>query len=173
MVGILNPNISRVTQEYAIIPPRDKGRGSALTSTGIERPVSYVNGYVVVNTEQLFPLEQEPILLDVSFDQLDRPLVTYQTIDSSFLWFYNTLLADYAHLDIGSVSGIAICNDFSLYGDNVICVYLIDKVIHYRLQSDRFSVDYTLNNKKVNSIYAFGIGKETNSMNVICEKNDQ
>ena len=150
--------------------PRNSGRGSALNSAGIEKTVSWIDGYIVVGGEQLFALAQEPVLLDVSFDQLDRPVVAYRTASAAFIWFYNAILAGYQNLNIGDVADVAICNDFSIGGSNIVCVYVSGGNIHYRLQSDRFATDYTLAATPLKNIRSFGIGRNTNSLNVVGPK---
>ena len=170
MVGILNPNSSRTTQDYDLLAPRNAGRGSALDSAGVVKSALWISGYVVVNGEQLFALAQAPVLLDVSFDQVDRPVIAYRTASAAFIWFYNAIIVGYENLNIGDVASVAICNDFSIGGSNIVCVYVASGNTHYRLQTDRFATDYTLVATPLKSISSFGIGHNTNSLNVVGPK---
>jgi hypothetical protein len=169
MTSPLNPNDSLViTTDYDVRSPRHLGRGRALKSSGAESAVSWSAGNVLVDDVILFALATQPLLLDLSFDQNDRPIVAYKTGTGNFIYYYSPLGAGgYVSEPVGSGEGIIIHNDFHLRGNNIVCAYLIAGAVKFRLHADRWATEYSLNTHRLKSITHFGIGVKQNSLNVL------
>jgi len=168
----LSINPVRVAQEFALVTPRDGGRGSAARMDGSVASVAWSGTHVTVGGINVFPLWYAPENLDFAFDQLDRPQICWinPTDNSAYIYFYNGLISNYDTLSLGvSAQAVAICNDYLLEGGvNTVLVYLNNGYPSYRLQSDRFTVEYQLlSSRQACGIKAFGIGKSTNSIQII------
>lgn len=168
MVAVLNPNNSELSYSNALLAPRNLGRGSTLLSSGATSTVTWVAGQVQVDGVNKFALASEPIVLDYAADSLDREQVVWKSVSGEvFIRFYDPILVGFNSLNIGTVGEPAICNDFQLYGSNTVVVYLVGGNVHYRLQSDRYLVDYTLSAVTIPSISRFGAQVATNSLAVL------
>jgi len=87
MVSPVNPNDSQVLTSYInLAAPRHLGRGRALDNNGVDLQVTWVGGNVLVNAVILFALATAPLLLDLSFDQNNRPIVAYKTATGNFIY---------------------------------------------------------------------------------------
>lgn len=158
-----------VGQSYGLFPPRNAGRGVAIKSTGLYGAVSWNGSGVYSDDVFVFSLSSEPYFLDVAYDQLDRPQISYQLeTGESFLYFYNGLISDYQTLSLGfdAIEPI-LCNDYLLGGSNTVLAYLKGRVPTYRLQADRFSIEHTLIARGAVGIKALGYGTKTNSIQII------
>lgn len=162
-------NNSALKIDFDLFPPRHLGRGRALKSTGELGIVSWDGAHVYVNATIIFDLAVQPYLLDVAFDQLDRPQISYMLAGGEcFIYFYNGLISDYQTLSLGSaIVDPILCSDYFLGGVDTVLAYLKAGKPTYRLQSDRFGVEYTLMEVKTVGIKAFGYGRNTNSVQII------
>lgn len=165
----LSPNNAKVGAFFDLLPPRDAGRGAGLKSNGSAGVVTWDGDSVLDDGVFVFALAYEPVFLDVAYDQLDRPQISWSNEDGeSFIYFYDGTIPGYNTLSLGfSAFEPALCNDYLLYGSNTVLVYLKNGIPTYRLQADRFLTEYTLVNRKARGIKAFGYGKNTNSIQII------
>lgn len=166
---ISNLNPIRTTNLVTLLAPRNGGRGQCLTSTGILATITHSAGFMHVNTTPLIAEAQAPAFLDFAYDSLDRPQITWQRANGeSLVYFYDGTLENYHTLSLGYNSRHpAIATDYRLGGDDTVLVYLKDSAPHYRLQSDRFTIEYQWSATKYVGIKALGIGSNTNSMQVV------
>lgn len=169
MTAPLNPNDSKVlTSNFTLAAPRHLGRGRALDNTGAVVQVQWSAGNVLVGGSILFALATAPLLLDLSFDQNNRPIVAYQNGTGNFIYYYSPLGAGgYVSEPVGTGAGIAIHNDFALRGNNIICVYLIAGAVKFRLHAERWVTEYSLNTHRLKEITHFGIDITQNSPEVL------
>lgn len=168
MTAPLTPNDSLVITNTTIPAPRNLGRGRALDNTGADVQVQWSAGNVLVGGSILFALATAPLLLDLSFDQNNRPIVAYQTGAGNFIYYYSPLGAGgYVSEPVGTGEGIAIHNDFALRGNNIVCVYLTAGAVKFRLHAERWANEYSLNTHRLKSITHFGIGIAENTLKVI------
>lgn len=166
MTAPLTPNDSLViTNNFALLAPRHLGRGRALDNNGVDSQVSWAGGNVLVNAAILFALATAPLLLDLSFDQNNRPIVAYKTATGNFVYYYSPLGAGgYVSEPVGTGEGIAIHNDFALRGNNIVCVYLIAGAVKFRLHAERWANEYSLNAHRLKSISEFGVCVAQNTL---------
>ena len=169
MVGILNPNSVELSRDNSLLPPRNSGRGFALKpSTGTPSEVSWLAGQVSIDGVNFFALATQPVLLDFAFDSLDRGQVVYELPDGQvYIRFYDPIIPGYSALMLGDVDYAAICNDFGLFGMNTVLVYLVGNLVKYRLQSDRYQIQYDLSETPLSIIQRFGVQASTNSLAVL------
>jgi hypothetical protein len=165
----MNPNPIRKNQNFTLVQHRRFGRGKGLNSIRAEHQVTWASGQILVNSVFVFNLTLQPVYLDFAYDQLDRPQVCWKTPAGEVLiYFYNGLLADYETKSLGfTADEPIICNDFLLYGSNTIFAYLKSKVPYYRLQSDRYTIEYQWDNKQYQAIKALGVCAENNSVQLL------
>lgn len=148
--------------------PRDLGRGQARNSLGVIKTVSWSGGQVKIDGVDLFPLASNPEILDFCFDQLDREIVVWKVSGgNSFVRFFDPTLVAYNSLDVGNVGHIIIANDYQLLGTNAIVAYVTGGQVNYRLQADRFQVNYLLHATTTTTIQKFGIDRANNTLSVV------
>lgn len=158
MVAPANPNDSLVlTSEVNLAAPRHLGRGQAYDNLGALSAVDWLSGFVRVNTSALFALAEAPALLDLSFDQNNRPIVAYKVSAGGFIYYYSPLGAGgYVSEPVGAGEGLAVHNDFYLRGSNILAVQLVGGEVRYRVHAERWANEYTLNVQKLAAITYFG-----------------
>lgn len=165
---VLNPSPARINSDTTLIPPRDIGRGQSVASTGIIGTVTYHDGGIWVGALLITSTTPPPLIIDFSYDQLDRPQVIWQNQDSSgYLYFYDGTLPGYRTLSLGQLSHPAIHNDYILAGTNTIAAYLRTNVLYCRLQSDRYVTEYVWHAGPFEGIQAMGISPVNNSIQVV------
>ncbi|RTL03517.1 hypothetical protein EKK58_12880 [Candidatus Dependentiae bacterium] len=169
MVGILNPNTVEISLDNTLLPPRNTGRGLAKKpSTGTISEVTWLAGQIRIDGANFFALATEPVILDFAFDSADRGQVVYKLPDdSTYIRFYDPIIPGYNTLPLGNVTDPAICNDFELLGSNTVLVYLVNNLVNYRLQSDRYQTEYQLHTTPLSVIRRFGVQTSTNSLAVL------
>ncbi len=169
MVAILNPNSSKITLDNVLVAPRNTGRGFAIKpSTGGTSEVTWLAGQIRIDGVNFFALATEPVVLDFAFDSLDRGQVVYKLPNNNvYIYFYDPIAVGYTSLLIGIGNDPAICNDFGLFGMNTVVVYLVSNIVKYRLQSDRYAVEYELSETPLTYIRRFGVQLSTNSLAVL------
>lgn len=162
-------NDARVGAYFSIFPPRDAGRGAAIKMSGTTGTVLWSGGAVYDTGSFVFSLAVDPDFLDIAYDQLDRPQICWtEASGESFIYFYDGTIPGYRTLSIGANAfEPAICSDYILEGVNTVLVYLKNRIPTYRLQSDRYEIEYTLVSRKARGIKAFGYGKNTNTIQII------
>ena len=170
-----SPNSATIVGSSELLPPRNAGRGRALDSTGATQQVVWNGTSILVGGVPLFDLAYAPYLLDVAFDQLDRPQVSWQ--DSSgftHLRFYDGTIPGYRILELGNNAAYpAICNDYALEGGvNTVIVYVKSGYPTYRIQQDRFTIEYRLYEQVIPGIKRFGYGVTTNSIQIVIGEPD-
>ncbi len=158
MVSPVNPNDSLVlTSEVNLAAPRHLGRGQAYDNLGALSAVDWLSGFVRVSTSALFALAEAPALLDLSFDQNNRPIVAYKVSAGGFIYYYSPLGAGgYVSEPVGAGDGLAVHNDFYLRGSNILAVQLVGGEVRYRVHAERWANEYTLNPQKLAAITHFG-----------------
>ena len=169
MVAPLNPNDSRVLPTCGLVPPRHLGRGQALDNNGLLTQVTWVSGNVLVRGAGLFTLAEQPSVLDLSFDQNNRPIVPYRIGAGSYVYYYSPLGAGgYVSEPIGAAIDPAVSNDFILRGNSIVCVYLgAGNALKFRLHADRWAVEYPLDDRRLASITHFGVCIAENTLAVL------
>lgn len=168
MVAPLNPNVSEVSFDNTLLPPRNTGRGFAPKLGGSVSEVTWTAGQIQIDGVNFFPLASSPVLLDFAFDLLDRGQVVWKESGGDvFIRFYDPILVGYNSLNLGNVDYPAICNDFILDGSNTVLVYLVAGIVKYRLQSDRYQTEYTLSTTPISIIRRFGVQPFKNSLAVL------
>lgn len=161
-----NPHLK--SKRYKVRPPRHLGRGRALDSTGATRLVDWLGGQVRVDGVNLFALAAQPDVLDLSFDALDRPVACWRTAEGvGFVRFFDPVPGDYVSLNCGALKWPAIHNDYRLLGNDIVLVYLINNVPHYRLHTEKFATARQLTADKMEILRYFGEGIDTNSLNAV------
>lgn len=169
MATQVSHNAPAILDAFNLMPPRDAGRGRGIKSSGAIGVVSWDGASVRVDGGFVFALAVEPLFLDLAFDQLDRYQIAWSVASGeSFIYYYSGLISGYETLSLGmNAFEPAVCNDYRLRGNNTILVYLKSNIPTYRLQSDRFAIEYTLIDRKTLGIKAFGYGINTNSIQII------
>jgi hypothetical protein len=165
-----SPNDAKITLETAVIYPRNLGRGIALDSAGTSHTVIWDGTNVRIDGAIIFALAVQPFYLDFAFDTLDRPQVSWALgTGEAFIYFYDGTLPGYRTLSVGfDAATPAICNDYALQdGVNTILVYVKSSKPYYRLQRDRFTIEYLLLDRVVSGILQFGYGVTTNSVQMV------
>lgn len=85
--------------------------------------------------------------ISLSFDNLGRPVLAYQKNGGVYLWFYDSQLGDATIKTISTV-GLTPVVDFDIKEDtssvdaDIMLYYVKEDSIYYRLQRDRFDVEY-------------------------------
>lgn len=165
-----SPNNARAIAEFNLFSPRNGGRGAAKKSTGAIGVVTWVGGQVKVDGTNVFALAEKPNLLDIAFDQLDRPQISWITSAfETFIYFFDGTLPGYRTLSVGTnAADPAVCNDYRLEGGvNTVLLYLKDGFPTYRIQADRFTMEYLLTAQQVVGIKNFGYGVGSNSIQLV------
>ncbi|MGI2079161.1 hypothetical protein [Shewanella putrefaciens] len=87
------------------------------------------------------------VSLAASFDQLGKPLVFYDTGTELRLWWYDPLLANHTTTVFGEgaypFATFDIRWDTSNQRSDVMLLYMRSGAIYYRVQRDRYSIEYT------------------------------
>lgn len=155
----------------ALIPPRaavkDPLVAFALTTPATGAPVVTTvtidsNGWIVDGggVVRLYP-PSKPTSVDAAYDQLNRLWIGYVCDGLGYLWWYDSLPAQFVTLPIGPAEQMFLLMDdvrkSALLGQNstVVLFYTRAGVLYYRDQQDRFGVEYayvTLGNRYVEQI---------------------
>lgn len=114
--------------------------------------VAVVNGRIRAdNNEDLdIALVGKITMLDASYDQLNRLWCAYIEDGQGKLFWYDAALADYTTFEFSLCDTVFLFMDDVRYyvpatsSSTVFLIYVRDQVIYYRLQSDRFLVEYHL-----------------------------
>ena len=168
MVTPFNPNSAIVTNDYDVMWPRTSGRGFCLDSAGVLKNVSWASGQVLVDGVPFFALGEQPAVIDISVDSADRPVICWQ--DQTFVGFvrfFDPVPNGYSIYNCGSLKSPAIQNAYKLSITDIALVYLIGEEVHYRCHSEKFVTDRRLGIATYRNIEKFGIGRGTNSLNVV------
>lgn len=167
MVAPFNPNQPKVTKKYQLFYPRDSGRGSCLDSVGAVKTVLWAAGEVLVNGSPFFTLAEQPAVLDISIDSVDRPVICWQTQSGTgFVRFFDPVPNNYAIYNCGQLNSPAIHNDYKLTNLDICLVYLVGNSVFYRAHSEKFKVARQLGTFQIKDIHAFGIGYFGESLEV-------
>ena len=167
----LNVNPARKFQNfYELLSPRELGRGAAAKKDLSVHVVTSTPLGIAVSGALVIPRPGVIIaFLDLCFDQLDRFQISWSEANGhTYIYYYNGLLADYEILDIGiNAKQPILTHDYLLDGTNTVLAYLKDSKPTYRLQAERFSIEYVWADEVANAITAFGYGLKTNSIQLI------
>lgn len=114
--------------------------------------VTYVNGNIVVNPEggaaQLTLPMAGVFTVSLGFDSNMAVAIAYQTVDGANLYYYNTLTSSYSIFPVAGASSCRSSVDdprtFSSQGSDVIFSYIKSNVLYYRIQRDRYAIEYTV-----------------------------
>lgn len=148
---------------------RNFQRGYGKRSTGELHRVQWNGTHFTVNSSPVIPWATAPRYLDFSYDQNDRPQITWKAQDgTTYIYFYNVVLADYETLNLGTIPDQPIIhNDYLLKGNDTFLGYLKDSYPYYRKQSDRYAVEYLWKNRQYQGIKGFGYALGANSVCLI------
>lgn len=154
---------------FDLAHPRNLGRGQSRNSSNAVHSVTWAAGQVSVNGSAVLAIPTQPVYLDFAYDLLNRPQIVWQgATGESFIYYYDTVLSDFAVNSLGILAGEPIiCNDHQLLGTNTIAVYLKNKIPHYRLGSDRYLIEYQWANAQYAGIKALGYCAQANSINLL------
>jgi len=160
----LNPIAS--PKKFNLAFNRNFKRGYGKDSLGNLHQVQWSGTHITVNSINVIPWTTLPKYLDFAYDQNDRPQIVWKAQDLVvYLYFYNIVLSGYETLNLGTIPDQPIIhNDFLLSGNNTFVAYLKNNFPYYRLQSDRYTVEYLWKNRQYQGIKGFGYALGTNSV---------
>lgn len=168
MVAPFNPNLAKVTEDYEVVWPRNSGRGYCVDSAGILKSVVWSSGQVLVDGVPIFAIAEQPSVIDISVDSADRPVICWQDqLSFGYVRFFDPVPNNYTIYNCGSLKFPALQNTYKLTVIDIALVYLIGEEVHYRCHSEKFTVDRRLGTATYRNIEKFGIGRGTNSLNVV------
>jgi hypothetical protein len=112
--------------------------------------VSAAGGMIVADNNPLtIPLTGRLTGLDAAYDQLNRLWVAYIQEGEGTLYWYDPLEADYTSFPFGDCTTVMLFMDdvrywTPQYENKVILLYVRDSFLYYRTQTERFTVEYPL-----------------------------
>ena len=164
---MLNPVKSPKYFELAF--NRNRQRSYAKHSDGSLHRVTWSGSHFVINSVNIIPWASQPQYLDFSYDQNDRPQITWKAQDQvTYIYFYDLSLGAFNTLNLGTIPDQPIIhNDFLLGGNDTFVAYLKDQYPYYRKQSDRYTVEYLWKNRQYQGIKGFGYAIGANTVSLI------
>lgn len=135
------------TEGYAITIPQFPEQGTITTKV-------YFDGISIVcdNYPDTITPEVPPAFVDAAYDQLNRLWIAYEEDGEGKLYWYDPVPAAFVTLNFGAIRSLALFMDDIRYFRNalsanrVLLFYIRDNTLYYRTQTERFTVEYTLQN---------------------------
>ena len=94
--------------------------------------------------------------VDIAYDQINRLNAMWVQDDNVFLYWYDALTASFVTSNFGEVTQAFLLMDdvrhYQQAHSTLMLVYSRAGTIYYRLQSDRFSIEYTVGTMQANGV---------------------
>lgn len=131
---------------YAMVVPLYPDQAVLTTKVYLEGSNIVADNY----DELSIPITERLTFIDAAYDQLARLWCAYVEDGICKLYWYDPIPADFVTTEFGAGTNVQLFMDdlrweaAATTGNTIFLVYERDSVVYYRLQSDRFLVEYLL-----------------------------